>query len=111
MPGRNSHKRDAGFSTGYGPPDSLSKRIHDEVQGALSFFQFPAALTAFMPPDLNFVHLAETVPALGSNDQRALSFHYAVFAPLKSTRHWACSPCSWIGHVPNECRSIFYWLY
>ncbi|KAL3455249.1 hypothetical protein BJX64DRAFT_77567 [Aspergillus heterothallicus] len=45
----------------------------------------------FATSNLSFAYATGLTYALGTDDKQAASFYCKVLAPLKSTRHWACS--------------------
>ncbi|KAK1142941.1 hypothetical protein N8T08_007182 [Aspergillus melleus] len=106
----NEYERDVVLSTGYGTPVSLSNSVHDGLQETISLLQLPMSLHISMPSSTSFIHLADMAPALGSNDKQALIFHRAVFAPLKSTRHWTCSAQALFVDRAFDKRMAFHFL-
>lgn len=82
---------DAVLSTGDGSPVSLSNTTIDGTTETPPLLQLPMLLPMPILPNFTFIQAPDTALPLGGNDKQALSFHRAVFAPLKSTRHWACS--------------------
>ncbi|PLB51446.1 hypothetical protein P170DRAFT_487283 [Aspergillus steynii IBT 23096] len=106
----DGYEHDAAPSPSYGTPVSLSSSVLDSIHDTLPLLQMPLALPMSMSPDTSFIHVADTAPALGTNDKQALSFHRAVFAPLKSTRHWTCSAQALFVDRAFEKRMAFHFL-
>ncbi|KAH8429219.1 Zn(II)2Cys6 transcription factor domain-containing protein [Aspergillus melleus] len=106
----NQDERDTVLSAGYGTPVSLSNSVHDGLQETISLLQLPMSPHISMPSSTSFIHLADMAPALGSNDKQALIFHRAVFAPLKSTRHWTCSAQALFVDRAFDKRMAFHFL-